>query len=50
MCKELKEIKWEPLYAYTDVNAAWCFIKDKLTTVNRRAPFIKNRVKDHFSP
>ena len=51
MCKELKEINWEPLYAYTDVNAAWCFIKDKLTTVfNRHAPFIEKRVKDRFSP
>ena len=51
MCKELKEINWEPLYAYTDVNAACCFIKDKLTTVfNRHAPFIEKRVKDRFSP
>ena len=51
MCKELKEINWEPLYAYTGVNAAWCFIKDKLTTVfNRHAPFIEKRVKDRFSP
>ena len=50
MCKELKEINWEPLYAYTDVNAACCFIKDKLTTVfNRHAPFIEKRVKDRFS-
>ena len=51
MCKELKEINWEPLYAYTGVNAAWCFIKDKLTTVfNRHAPFIEKRVLDRFSP
>ena len=51
MCKELKEINWEPLYAYTDVNAAWCFIKDKLTTVfNRHAPFIEKQVKDRFCP
>ena len=51
MCKELKEINWEPLYAYPYVNAAWCFIKDKLTTVfNRHAPFIEKQVKDRFSP
>ena len=51
ICKELKEINWEPLYAYSDVNAAWCFMKDKLTTVfNRNAPFIEKRVKDRFNP
>ena len=51
MCKELKEINWKPLYAYTDVNDAWCFIKDKLTTVfNRHAPFIEEQVKDRFCP
>ena len=50
MCKELREINWEPLYTYTDVNAAWCFIKDKLNTVfNRHVPFIEKRVKDRFS-
>ena len=49
MCKELKEINWEPLYPYTDVNAAWCFIKDKLTTVfHRHAPFIEKQVEDRF--
>ena len=49
MCKELKEINWEPLYAYTDVNAAWCFIKDKLTKVfHRHAPFIEKQVEDRF--
>ena len=47
----MKEINWEPLYAYSDVNAAWCFMKDKLTTVfNRNAPFIEKRVKDRFNP
>ena len=45
MCKELKEINWEPLYAYTDVNAAWCFIT---TVFNRHAPFIEKQVKDRF--
>ena len=51
MCKELKEIKWKPLHAYTDINAAWCFIKDKLNTVfNRHKPFIEKQVKDCFSP
>ena len=51
MCKELKEIDWEPLQAYRNVDAAWCFIMDNLTTVfNRHAPFIEKRVKDRFSP
>ena len=51
MCKELKEINWEPLYAYTDVNPAWCFIKNKLTTVfNGYVPFIEKQVKDRFCP
>ena len=47
MCKELEEINWEPLYAYTDVNAAWCFIT---TVFNRHAPFIEKQVKDRFYP
>ena len=37
--------------AHTDVNAAWCFIKDMITTVfNRHAPFIEKQVKDPFRP
>ena len=51
MYKKLKKINWEPLYAYTDVNVAWCFISDKLTTVfNKHAPFIGKQVKDRFCP
>ena len=51
MCKELKEIDWEALQAYRDVDAAWRFIMDNLTTVfNRHKPFIEKQVKDRFSP
>ena len=33
------------------VNAAWCFIKDKLTIVFKSyAPFIEKQVKDRFCP
>lgn len=51
MCRDLESEEWNALYDMTDVNRAWTFFKDILTTVyNKHAPKITKRVKGRHCP